>query len=205
MRKPVFLRVLLVLALLSAVVPLSPGAAARPEQVGTQAAFNRLQARSNKALTVNWDILSDVPNFLSGLDPTTRLPYQPTAAELGNPIAIARGFLDENRALFKLRSVAQELQFLRNETDRQLGWSHVRLAQVYRGLPVFGYQLVVHLDAQNQVVTVNGHFRPGLDLDTTPRVTPADAEQLALDDLLDVQLEPEERSRVTATILRNKT
>src|SRR5512139_1459890 len=205
MRKHVFLRLILALALLAAAVPLSLGAAARPEQTGSQAAFNRLQARSNSALTVSWDARSETPNFLTGLDSATRLPYQPTAAELSNPVAVARGFLDENRALFKLRSVAEELQFLRNETDKQLGWSHVRLSQVYQGLPVFGYQLIVHLDTQNQVVTVNGHFQPGLDLDTAPRVTAADAEQLALDDLLDVQLEPEERSRVTATILRNKT
>jgi len=205
MRKHMLLRLILALALLAAVVPLSLGASARPEQTGPQAAFNQLQARSNSALTVNWDARSEVPNFLTGLDPAARLPYRPTAAELGNPIAIARGFLDENRALFKLRSVAEELQFLRNEADKQLGWSHVRMSQVYQGLPVFGYQLVVHLDAQNQVVTVNGHFRPGIDLDTTPKIAQADAEQIALDDLLDVQLATAERSRVKATILRDKT
>jgi Zn-dependent metalloprotease len=199
------MRLLLIVALLLAVAPLSLGASARPEQAGTQAAFNRLQARTNSALTVNWDARSEVPNFLTGVEAAARLPYQPTAAERGNPIAIARGFLDENRALFKLRSVAEELQFLRNESDKQLGWSHVRLAQVYQGLPVFGYQLVVHLDSQNQVVTVNGHFRPEIDLDTTPKVSQADAEQLALDDLLNAQLEPDQRSRVTATILRDKT
>jgi Zn-dependent metalloprotease len=205
MRKHVLLRLILALALLSAVVPLSLSAVARPEQVGPQAAFNQLQARSNSALAVNWDARSNVPNFLTGHDPATRLPYQPTAAELGNPIAIARGFLDENRALFQLRSVTDELRFLRNEADKQLGWSHVRMSQVYRGLPVFGYQLIVHLDAQNQVVTVNGHFRPNLDLDTTPKVTQQDAEQLALDDLLNGQLQPDQRSRVKATILRDQT
>jgi Zn-dependent metalloprotease len=205
MHKHLALRFLLVLALLSAAVPLSLGASARPEQAGTQAAFNHLQARSNHALTVSWDARAAVPNFLAGLDPATRLPYQPTAAELGNPIAIARGFLDENRALFKLRGAAAELQFLRNETDKQLGWSHVRMAQVYKGLPVFGYQLVVHLDPQNQVAAVNGHFRPDIDLDTMPKIMQADAEQLALDDLLNAQLEPDQRSRVKATILREKT
>jgi Zn-dependent metalloprotease len=207
MRKHDLLRLILALALLSAVVPLSLGAAARPEQAGPQAAFNQLQARSTSALTVNWDARSarSVPNFLTGLDAATRLPYQPTAAERGNPIAIARGFLDENRALFQLRSVADDLRFLRNEADKQLGWSHVRMAQVYQGLPVFGYQLITHLDAQNQIVTVNGHFRPNLDLDTTPQVSQTDAEQLALDDLLNGQLQPDQRSRVKATILRDKT
>ncbi len=205
MLRYISLRLLLIGVLLGIAVHFSSSAAARPEQVGPQAAFNQLQARSNSALTVNWEARSEAPNFLTGRDPATRLPYQPTAAELGNPIAIARGFLDENRALFKLRSVADELRFLRNEADKQLGWSHVRMAQVYKGLPVFGYQLIVHLDAQNQVVTVDGHFRPNLDLDTTPKVTQSDAEQLALDDLLNGQLQPDQRSRVKATILRDQT
>jgi Zn-dependent metalloprotease len=205
MRRHVLLRLLLAAALLLAAVPLSLGASARPEEAGTQAAFNRLQARSNSALTVSWDARSEVPNFLTGLDAATHLPYQSTAAERGNPVAIARGFLDENRDLFQLRSVAEDLQFLRNETDKQLGWAHVRMAQVYQGLPVFGYQLVVHLDDQNQLVAVNGHFRPEIDLDTTPKVSQADAEQLALDDLLNGQLQPDQRSRVKATILRDKT
>jgi hypothetical protein len=77
MSKHVFLRLALALALLGALIPLSRGAAARPEQAGPQAAFNRLQARSNSALTVNWDARSETPNFLTGLDPATRLPYQP--------------------------------------------------------------------------------------------------------------------------------
>lgn len=74
MRTHMLLRLILVLALLAAAVPLSLGAAARPEQVGPQAAFNQLQARSNSTLTVNWDARSEVPNFLTGLDPVARLP-----------------------------------------------------------------------------------------------------------------------------------
>ena len=205
MNKHVLLRLLLIAVLLGAAVPLSLGASARPAESGSHAAFVRLQARSSGALTVNWDTLSDTPNFLSGRQPVTRLPYQPTAAEAGTPVAIARGFLDDNRALFKLRSVAADLQFLRNEADKQLGWSHVRLAQVYQGIPVFGRQLVVHLDAQNQVVAVTGQFRPEIDLNTEPQVIKADAEKIALDDLLNVQLELDERSRVKATVLHDKT
>ncbi len=205
MNKHLLLRLLLLAALLLAVVPLSPGASARPEQTGTHAAFNQLQARSNSALTVSWDARSDVPRYLSGRDPAARLPYQPTAAEVGNPIAIVRGFLDDNRALFKLRSVSAELQLLRNEADKQLGWSHVRMTQVYKGIPVFGRQLVVHLDKNNAVVAVTGQFRPEIDLDTEPRVSQADAEQIALDELLNGQLQPDQRSRVKATILHDKT
>jgi bacillolysin/thermolysin len=203
--KQTLFRILLVLALLGTAFPSAFGAAARPEMTGARAAFDRLQARANGALSVNWNARSGIPDFLGGHDPATRLPYQPTAAELGNPIAVARGFLDENRALFKLRSIAGELQLLRKETDKQLSWSHVRFNQVYQGLPVFGRQLIVHLDAQNQVASVNGQFRPEIEVDTGPQVAASEAEQLALDDLLAGQLQPDQRSRVTANVLRDKT
>ncbi len=83
-----------------------------------------------------------------------------------DPEAIARGFLDQQRDLFGIRSVADELQLLRIEPDTQLGWAHLRFDQVYAGIPVFGRQLVVHLDRQGQPVSVNGQFTPGIDVPT---------------------------------------
>ncbi len=90
MNRRLLLRLLLIVALLGAAAPLSSGAAARPEQSGPQAAFNRLQARASGTLIVSWDRRSEAPRYLSGADPATRLPYRPTAAEVGNLIALAQ-------------------------------------------------------------------------------------------------------------------
>jgi len=57
----------------------------------------------------------------------------------------------------------------------QLGQEHVRLQQVYRGLPVVGGELIVHLDGK-AVRGINGRFVPDLRLE----VVPALAEQQAL-------------------------
>lgn len=178
---------------------------ASQEQFGSRAAFGRLQILAAGKLDAHWNAATGIPDFIAGNSADAFIPYTPSAAERGNPAAIARGFLDENRALFKLASVAENLAVLRVEADPQLGFAHVRLAQMYRDLPVYGKQLVVHLDAQERVVAVNGQFAPDIFVATTPTLTARDAEQIALADLLDVQLDPAERARVTTEILADKT
>src|SRR5262245_14657809 len=173
--------------------------------ITSQAAFELLQARATGPLDVHWSESTGIPDFLTGAEAGTRIPYTPTAAERGNPVAIARGFFDENRALFRLAGVDSELQLFRLEPDLQLGFTHVRMAQVYHGIPVFGKQLVVHLDQHEQIVAVNGQFAPGIDIATQPTLTTAEAEATALRDLLEVQLEPGERGRATPQVLKGKT
>ncbi len=184
---------------------IASGTIARSVEFGPRAAFLSLQARARGGLDVHWDTRTGTPDFLAGRDATTVLPYTPSAAERGNPAAIARGFLDENRALFRLTSASEQLSVLRIEPDTQLGYAHVRLAQMHNGVPVFGKQLVVHLDAHENVVAVNGHFVPDLNVATQPTLALEEAERIALDDLLEEQLTDVERARVVTEILRDKT
>lgn len=186
---------------------LAPGAenVARAEDDAPRAAFAILQRRAGGLLAAHWDERSGIPTFIAGADGATPIPYTPTAAERGNPVAIARGFLDENRALFRLTGAAAELEAIPLEPDHQLGYAHVRLRQVYRGIPVFGRQLVVHLDPQERVMAVNGHFVPGIDVPTEPSIGREAAAAVALEDLIETQLEADERARVATEVLRDKT
>jgi len=140
-------------------------------------------------LDLRWDARSRALEFMASKNPAERLPYTPSAAERGNPKAIARGFLDQNRALFGLKSAADELRLLRIEPDAQLHYAHVRLDQVYHGIPVFGKQLIVHIDPSGQVASVNGEFVPGIDVPTQPSIGAEQAEGAALRDLLENQLD----------------
>lgn len=55
--------------------------------------------------------------------------------------------------------------------DRDLaGSTHVRFDQTYKGLPVFGAELVVHL-SEKGVTGVTGQFVPGIRMSTRPAVT----------------------------------
>ena len=178
---------------------------ARSEEFGSRAAFLGLQARARGGLDAHWNDRAGVPDFIAGKDAITALPYTPSAAERGNPAAIARGFLDENRALFKLTSTSDQLNVLRVESDAQLGYAHVRMAQMFNGVPVFGKQLVVHLDARENIVAVNGQFAPDLNVATQPSIAPDDAERVALQDLIYEQLTEAERARGVTEILPDKT
>jgi Zn-dependent metalloprotease len=178
---------------------------ARYADDGPHAAFAKLQARALGGLEAHWNESVGIPDFVTGKDPSTRIPYTPSAAERGNPTAIARGFLDENRALFKLTSADADFKPLRVEADPQLGYAHVRLSQMYKGIPVFGKQLVVHIDQQDQIVTVNGSYVPEIDVPTQPAFSAEIAERVAREHLLKDELDAAERATVQLDVLREQT
>jgi bacillolysin len=73
---------------------------------------------------------------------------------------------------------ASELRVARVNTD-ELGVTHVRFEQFYKGVRVFGAQTVVHMNNRG-ITAVNGDFVPDINLGTTPRVTAANAAQIAV-------------------------
>ena len=56
-----------------------------------------------------------------------------------------------------------------SSTDK-LGATHITYAQQYRGLPVFGGMLKVHVDAAGDLTAVNGTIVPAIDLAIDPRL-----------------------------------
>lgn len=179
--------------------------AAIPAQRAQRDAFTALQARATGPLYASWSPAAGVPDWVSPLDPTQRLPYSPSAAEVGNPLAIARGFLDQNRALFKIGDVDADLKMLRLEPDVQAGYAHVRMSQRYEGLPVYARQLVVHLDPNHEIVAVNGQFAPDINVPTEPTLSKADAETLAMADLRENQLSTIDAGRVKPELMAEQT
>lgn len=178
--------------------PLAPAAPREPllGEPSARDAFAALQARSGAPLDVAYDQQTGVARWVLPRAAEGRIAYTPTDLERGNAVATARGFLDQNRALFGIGSAAEQLRLLRVEPDLQLGFSHVRLDQVHAGLPVFGRQLVVHLDPEGRVVGANGAFQPGIAVGTEPAITPEQALEAALADLRGEQLLPFELAKI---------
>ena len=73
--------------------------------------------------------------------------------------------------------VDRELR-LRTAEEDDLGQTHVRLDQLYNGVPVFGGQLIVQMDGTTEL-EITGAFQPDARVDTTPALTPEDAIQFA--------------------------
>lgn len=98
------------------------------------------------------------------------------ADDKASAAAKARSFLREYAGLFGARST----ELISGDVSKSaLGWN-VSFTQRYQGVPVFGSGLRAQLDAQGDLVSVNGYVAPGLDLGVTPRLSAAEAGRRAV-------------------------
>lgn len=75
-------------------------------------------------------------------------------------------------------AAGSDLRILRTEADA-LGMQQVRLDQFYKGLRVFGAQLVVHMNGEG-IRAVNGNYVPDISLSGIPAVNEAAARDIAV-------------------------
>ncbi|MDS0527986.1 M4 family metallopeptidase [Clostridium sp. SHJSY1] len=64
-------------------------------------------------------------------------------------------FIDENKSLFNLDSVQNELKVEKSETD-SLGFTHVTMDQYIEGLPIKDKKISLHYDKNGQATNVTG-------------------------------------------------
>ncbi len=91
------------------------------------------------------------------------------------------GINDPERAALSKGGVppnGSDLQTLRTDTDK-IGMTHVRFTQSYKGIPVHGAQVIVHMNGEG-ITGVNGDFVPDVALSTIPELSADAASQLAL-------------------------
>ena len=84
------------------------------------------------------------------------------ATRPADPVLTADRFLLSYASSFG--TTLRDLYPLRAELD-ELGMTHVRYEQRYRGVPVYGTELIAHVGANNLVTTVNGRVAKGLRAD----------------------------------------
>lgn len=91
------------------------------------------------------------------------------------PEAAAASFLETYGDLFGVGDVSQQLRLMKSST-RVKGRSMVRFQQVHQGIPVFGGELIVNLQADHQVISVNGEILPEVNVNPNPRLTAEQAQ-----------------------------
>jgi Zn-dependent metalloprotease len=111
------------------------------------------------------------------------------------PEAAARNFLGVYGDLFGLSDSTVELKLIKEsnleqeEGDSTSMRHFVRFQQLYQGTPVLGGELIVQMDADLNVLSVNGEALPGLALETTPFIDAESASQKALQVVADEYIE----------------
>jgi thermolysin len=75
-------------------------------------------------------------------------------------------------------------RFRKQSTDPS-GKQHVRVNQTYKGLPVVGAEVIVHINAYNQIYRMTGKYLPMLDISVEPAITAQDALAVGMQDIQD--------------------
>jgi Immune inhibitor A-like, MAM domain/Fungalysin metallopeptidase (M36)/Fungalysin/Thermolysin Propeptide Motif len=96
----------------------------------------------------------------------------------GNPEAVARRVLAARSAALGLRPDSSDLKLL--AVSPTAAATHVRFAQLHKGVPVYLGQVLVQYGKSGDVQLINNHTLPNLNLDVTPVVGGAAAQAAAL-------------------------
>ncbi|MCX6835497.1 MAG: hypothetical protein NTW07_10255, partial [candidate division Zixibacteria bacterium] len=96
-----------------------------------------------------------------------------------NPaVVVALNYIDAHRAELGLRDqVDQLIPYRVNEDD--LGMTHVRCYQYYKGVRVEGGELIVHLSADLEVSSVSDGIIHDVEVDIRPTITAWAASRIA--------------------------
>jgi bacillolysin len=89
-------------------------------------------------------------------------------------------FVKENLQLFKLLAPDQELRLLRSKED-ELGFTHYRYERLHKGVPIYGDELILHVNAESHIYQANGQYHPSLTAAAKPAITAQKADTLALE------------------------
>lgn len=95
-----------------------------------------------------------------------------------DPVTRAFHFLSNYGGLMRIDRPQEQLA-LHEIVEDQTGATHVRLSQVHEGVPVFGAQVVVHMNHAG-ITGLNGTFVSGISVDTTPTLDAESARQAAV-------------------------
>lgn len=110
-----------------------------------------------------------VPNFIHGK--TTDKKVKSGADAIAS--------LAEISHLMQMKQPSEEFKTVDSATLYQAGGARAyRLQQVYRGVPVYGCQLVVSTDSGGVTTALSGHYLPNLSVNTTPGISETKAKNL---------------------------
>ena len=113
------------------------------------AVLTKVSKDSKGAEKVEWNSEKGVPNWVTGKLSNKKLKNASDATLI----------VEENKDMFALASAKDELSLVEQSTD-ELGMTKFKYQQVYKGVPVFAHQLIVHADKNGDATSINGYYDP---------------------------------------------
>jgi Zn-dependent metalloprotease len=130
------------------------------------AAFAKLQVESKREWTMLQHAKLGTPMHLEA----ARGKGAVTLTKGADVAKATVSFLDEYKALYKMRDPSSELRLSKSEVD-ELSMTHARFQQMVRGVPVVGAELAAHYDAAGRITSIDATYIAGLDnVDVQPTI-----------------------------------
>ena len=150
---------------------------------GQSQALSELETRCPGEVSVVLRPLAGTPRQIKG-EVLQQVQHGSTAGS-DSQLTTARTFLRTNCDLLRLDDPHAELVLVQRQTD-ELGRTHLRFQQEYRGVPVWPADVIVHLNPEGHVDVMNGVFVPTpKKLGTVPVLDAATAAEYARTGLTD--------------------
>jgi len=158
--------------------PLPAGATANDELSPSEhRELRQLTDANGGTIQIRWDEERGTPRFISG---KLSKPLK------GKPVEQALAFLGTVKHLYHVDKPKHSFKLLRVDRDEH-GMQHVRFTHIANNIPVWGDEVIVHIDKGGVVRSVNGQFTPKIELNSEkigqPKLSAEQAIQAALNDL----------------------
>ncbi len=137
---------------------------------------------SNEIKNVILDNKNGTPRLIEVKPPAVQKSN--SIQSMNNPVTQAMNFMIANKDLLKISDPANEFKLESTKKD-DLGMTHVRYEQVYKGLEVWGNEVYVHFDKQGNISSLTGRFEPTpLSIqDISGKINSSDAVNIAVNEL----------------------
>ena len=109
---------------------------------------------ANNIKTISWNKEAGTPRFIEMQPSKLQKNSKVNAASME---LAANIFLAGNKPLLRIKDPQNEFLLKYSLTDK-LGMTHLKYSQMYNGIEVWGKEVIVHLDAQGNVVSLNGSY-----------------------------------------------
>lgn len=96
-----------------------------------------------------------------------------------NALQLSLSYLNDHSSEWGIQDPVGEFQ-LQSVFRDQLGMFHVRLNQIYKGVPVFGKQLIVHLNPDGSLRSITGDYKAGITVSNKHKLTGQEAKDKAI-------------------------
>ncbi|MGM7684963.1 M4 family metallopeptidase [Cytobacillus sp. Hm23] len=138
--------------------------------------INQVEKAAEK---VNWSEKVNAPEFVSG---------KLTEPSNNKSEDILFSYIDSKKDIFKIDDIAKNSFIVKESKKDDLGYTFIRLQQVFKGTPVFGATLTAHIDQDGVLTAISGTALPELEkknsLKKEQKVAKKDAVAIAEENLL---------------------